>query len=67
VRRGDWKLIGNPQDTSRPDRPARVDALFLSNLAEDVGETRNHAPEHPELVQELGQIHTEWLHRVPGR
>ncbi|MGC8642099.1 MAG: sulfatase-like hydrolase/transferase [Isosphaeraceae bacterium] len=64
VRRGDWKLIGNPRDTSRSDRSAPLAPLFLSNLAEDLGETRNHAGDHPELVRELRQIHEQWLHRI---
>jgi arylsulfatase A len=64
VRRGDWKLIGNPRDTSRSDRSAPLAPLFLSNLAEDLGETRNHAGDHPELARELRQIHEQWLHRI---
>jgi arylsulfatase A-like enzyme len=66
VRRGTWKLIGNPRDTSRSAQTEPAEPLFLSNLAEDVGETRNYAKTHPELVQELGQIHTEWLRQLPG-
>jgi arylsulfatase A-like enzyme len=64
VRRGVWKLIGNPRDTSRSDKLTPTEALFLSNLAEDVGEMHIHAGEHPELVQELRQMHEQWLHRV---
>jgi hypothetical protein len=64
VRRGVWKLIGNPRDTSRSDKLTPTEALFLSNLAEDVGEMHIHAREHPELVQELRQMHEQWLHWV---
>ncbi|HEY3322646.1 MAG TPA: sulfatase-like hydrolase/transferase [Planctomycetota bacterium] len=40
LRRGDWKFIANP----KPE---------LYNLAEDIGETKNLAPEKPETVAEM--------------
>ena len=64
VRRGDWKLIGNAQDTGNSQALARSDALFLSDLAGDPGESRNHAAEHPEAVRELRELHENWLRGV---
>lgn len=65
VRRGDWKLIGNVMDTSDKDRGFTLTPadkrLFLSNLADDLGETRNHAAEHPEIVEQLKALHEQWL------
>lgn len=47
VRRGDWKLIRWFEPTDENELVA------LYNLKEDLGETRNAAAEHPELVAEL--------------
>jgi arylsulfatase A len=63
VREGDWKLIGNPSDTSYPklegaDAPGK---LFLSNLADDPGERKNHAAAEPERVERLKALHETWL------
>ncbi|MBW7863714.1 MAG: sulfatase [Candidatus Hydrogenedentes bacterium] len=65
VRRGDWKLIGNPVDPVHPDSLTRADELFLCNLAQDIGETRNLAGEHPERVKELKALHEAWLSEMP--
>jgi arylsulfatase A-like enzyme len=56
VRKGDWKLLGNPTDkTDRRNEP-KLEKRFLVNLAEDIGETKNVAKDHPEVVSELEQI-----------
>jgi arylsulfatase A-like enzyme len=51
VHRGDWKLIriwfDNPDGTHRYE---------LYNLANDIGETRNLADRHPDLVRELDTL-----------
>lgn len=54
VREGDWKLIENP------GRKAD-DHLFLSNLAEDVGEKQNYAAEKPDIVERLRKLHRSQL------
>ena len=64
VRQGHWKLIGNPNDTSRKAPITRDDALFLSNLAMDRGEMHNLAAEHPEIVKGLVQLHEQWIREV---
>lgn len=64
VREGDWKLMGNPVDESRKGALTKADELFLVNLAEDVGETRNVAREKPEVVERLRRLHEEWAREV---
>jgi arylsulfatase A len=46
VRRGDWKLF-----RAAPGKPAE-----LYNLANDIGETKNLATVHPEIVAQLAKI-----------
>jgi arylsulfatase A-like enzyme len=50
VRQGDWKAI-QPEDDA---------AWELYNLADDIGETKNLAAEHPEIVKELKQKWNKW-------
>jgi len=59
VRVGDWKAIRvglNPGAKARKAQPA---TLELYNLARDPGETNNVAPQHPEVVKQLGAIMRE--------
>lgn len=64
VREGDWKLLGNPQDTSNPGSLPKNTNLFLANLAEDVGESKNLAMKHPDKVKHLKKLHDDWLNGV---
>ncbi|HEO69899.1 MAG TPA: DUF229 domain-containing protein [Candidatus Hydrogenedentes bacterium] len=61
VRHGDWKLIGNPRDTSDKGPIGKDDTLFLSNLPQDIGEMANMAKEYPEVVERLVELHEAWL------
>ncbi len=61
VRQGDWKLIGNPRDTSNEGKLTDADRLFLVNLAEDVSEMQNLASQHPERVQNMTKLHDDWI------
>jgi len=57
VRRGPWKLIHRPAPTG--DGPPLSEAdkqWFLANLDEDPGETKNYAPQQPQLVEELQSL-----------
>lgn len=63
-REGDWKLIGNPRDTSNKAPITRADQLFLSNLAQDVSEMTNFAAEHPDIVARLKAQHEAWVQDV---
>ncbi|MCE7057946.1 arylsulfatase [Algoriphagus sp. AGSA1] len=49
VRKGDWKAI-------RLDMFGDTPKLFLFDLSEDLGEAKNLASEHPEVLEELIQI-----------
>ncbi|QCX38719.1 sulfatase [Aureibaculum algae] len=61
VRDGKWKLIAYPKDTShKGELDLESDALFLSNLDEDVSEMKNLASKHPEIVKSLIKKYTEW-------
>lgn len=71
VRRGDWKLVlqGRTYDRS-PDGGKPLpgdDSVFLSNLADDPGETKNLRRVHPNLVDELSTLAHNWERDLPGR
>lgn len=61
VREGDWKLIGNAWDTTSGDTNQQRFAFWLSNLAGDPEEKRNHAGEHPQVTSRLKEAHSDWL------
>lgn len=61
LRKGDWKYI-KPQTGTTPDwmknksvESGLSDEIQLYNLKDDIGETKNVASEHPEIVNELAQ------------
>ncbi len=60
VRKGDWKLLGLPIDTSKKGPLGEDDTLFLVNFAEDVSEMENLAGAYPDKVRELEKLHTDW-------
>jgi arylsulfatase A-like enzyme len=63
VRKGKWKLIGFPKDTShKGDLDLEEDALFLSDLENDVSEMTNLANKYPEVVKELIGDFINWEH-----
>jgi arylsulfatase A len=61
VRQGDWKLMGNVEDTSGGKLTDEDKKLFLSNLAMDISEKHNFAAEHPDIVERLERLHQEWF------
>jgi arylsulfatase A-like enzyme len=63
VRAGEWKLIENPPQF--PGEPVS-DPVWLSNLAEDPGETRNLAAAEPGHVARLKAMLAAWEKRVGG-
>jgi len=72
VRKGKWKLIGHPKDTSRKGKlDPEKDALFLSDLSTDVSEMINLAHKYPKIVQELIEDYIAWEHGkttdIPGK
>jgi hypothetical protein len=63
VRKGNWKLIGNPKDTSHKGKlDFDKDALFLSDLSVDVSEMENLASKYPQIVEELIAKYISWEH-----
>ena len=68
VRRGKWKLVigGKTYDGTPEGRKALTgeDALFLSDLEIDPGETTNRRHEHPKLVDELSTLARKWQQEV---
>lgn len=61
ARKGKWKLLGDPFDTSNKGVLTEKDSLFLVNLDEDPGEMTNLAEKFPDKVKELKQQYDEWL------
>lgn len=61
VRKGDWKLLGNPQDRVSHKPVATKDGLFLVNLRDDISETKNLAEDHPEKLKELVELREAYL------
>lgn len=64
VRKGNWKLIGNPKDTSDLAPVTPNDRRFLVNLDDSIDELENVAGLHPELVKSLEQLHDDWIQDV---
>lgn len=69
VRRGGFKLVIHGREFGRSpvgNKPlAGDDALFLSNLEDDPGESRNLRRLHPKLVDELSTLAQSWFHSLP--
>ncbi len=68
VRRGRWKLVmdGFTADGTQDNRKrlAGEDALFLSDLDQDPGETMNQRRLHPNLADELATLSAGWREEV---
>ncbi|MFH1918501.1 MAG: sulfatase-like hydrolase/transferase [Planctomycetota bacterium] len=60
VREGDWKLLGNPRDSSDKAPLTEADQRFLANLAEDATEMKNLAKEHPDVFERLDKLHEQY-------
>ncbi len=73
IRKGPWKLIpphrglaiAQKDEEGRIRKPAAnrgMDTAQLYNLADDPGETKNVADEHPDVVKELTELLTQICH-----
>ena len=64
IRKGKWKLVLNGvthDGTPAGQKPLEgEDAVFLSDLDQDPGESRNLRRQHPEIVDELQTLLSEW-------
>lgn len=71
VRRGPWKLVINGKlFDRRPEGNQPLtgdDALWLSNLDDDPGESRNLRHLHPELADELATMAARWRETLPQK
>ena len=64
VRYGAWKLVLNGQlEESR----APLDEVFLSNLDDDLTESKNLAADHPEIVEQLRAAAETWRAGIEDR
>ena len=63
VRKGDWKLIGNPKERIKDQEPIK-DKFFLANLKMDISETKNLIDNYPEEAEKLKVLHDNWLKEV---
>ncbi len=65
ARRGYWKLVINGKTFDRTPQGKQAltgdDALFLSNLDDDVGETHNLRHDHTDMVNDLEQATHAWV------
>jgi len=63
VRESDWKLVVNSRPGQRNGKQLpelKSEKIFLSNMAEDVTESKNLADDHPEIVERLTKIYEQW-------
>jgi arylsulfatase A-like enzyme len=71
VRRGKWKLVIDGIEYGRTEasrKPLQGDeAIFLSDLEDDPGESRNLRHRHPELVDQLATSVHHWRETVTTR
>jgi arylsulfatase A len=57
VREGPWKLIHNPNDAADKVKLSAADKeWFLANLDDDLGEKKNLAAQHPDIVTRLKKL-----------
>jgi arylsulfatase A-like enzyme len=64
TRRGPWKLVLDGKLFDRTEEGGKMkgdDAVFLSNLDDDPGETTNLRHKRPELVDELSTNLRQWF------
>lgn len=64
VREGDWKLVVNGPASEHKGGQIPAEKTFLSNLSEDLSETKNLAKAHPDIVERLTRLHEEWAKEV---
>ena len=57
IRSGDWKLV---RLNEKIDKKEKKPTWQLYNLAADVGEQRDVASSHPEVVKELSKTFNQW-------
>ena len=61
VREGNWKLLHSPNDNNRPEGREPSGKVFLANLTEDPGESKNLAKKHPDVVNRLTELKQSYV------
>jgi arylsulfatase A-like enzyme len=61
VREGNWKLLHSPNDNNRPEGREPSGKVFLANLDEDPGESKNLAKKHPDIVNRLTELKQSYV------
>jgi arylsulfatase A-like enzyme len=69
VRKANWKLIFKGHDTTgkysdHPELSFKMPEFWLANLNDTNPEEINYAKDHPEIVNELIDLHEEWAAEV---
>ena len=69
VREGNWKLLHSPNDNNRPEGREPSGKVFLANLTEDPGESKNLAKKHPDVVNRLTELKQSYVAglKTPGK
>lgn len=72
VRQGQWKLVCNglinlKNGQGLRPRASGENALFLSDLQADPGETKNLRRKYPQVVDKLLKIHKEWRNSLESK
>jgi arylsulfatase A-like enzyme len=67
VRKGPWKLLGNPTDPTKKLNFGEADQLYLVNLQQDSTEVKNLATKNSEVVSELLKLHMDWIEEILNR
>ena len=67
VREGDWKLLLNPKDHNRPKGREPGGKLFLVNIKEDPGESKNLAKAKQDVVSRLMKLKYSYGSQVKNR
>jgi arylsulfatase A-like enzyme len=56
IRKGNWKLVPNPPRPRAQQNRGAAGPPELYDLVNDIGETKNLAKEHPDVVEELSDL-----------
>jgi arylsulfatase A-like enzyme len=64
VRKGPWKLLGNPSDPTGKLTFTETDKLYLTNIEMDSTEHQNLGQQYPEKVEELSKMYENWINII---
>jgi len=67
VREGEWKLLLKPKDHNRPTDREPGGKLFLANVREDPGESKNLSKTKPDVVERLMKLQKSYSAEITQR